>query len=146
MSRTELLSIEKDWKEITSLGNQSIKETREKALSYYILALQKAEKMMPHLTTCIDAKIPVMPIFLISCNNLAEVYCLQKQWSKADKMLKRGIYYIIFLKKEGLQVEFNKVLSNWLLKQLLLYKEFTERSNQPEEFKNIIEKLREDIF
>jgi len=99
MSRTELLSIEKDWKEITSLGNQSIKETREKALSYYILALQKAEKMMPYLTTCIDAKIPVMPIFLISCNNLAEVYCLQKQWSKADKMLKRGIYYIIFLKK-----------------------------------------------
>lgn len=144
MSKTDLLYIENDWKTLTTNGNEIVIETTEKALSKYKKALGKAEQLMEHFTKCIDFKIPIMPIFLISCNNLAEAYSVLKKWDKADKMLKRGVFYIEFLRKKELDPKADAVFSKWLFKQLLLYKEFSVRSNQPEKFKVIVEKLKQD--
>lgn len=146
MSKSDLLYIENDWKELTNLGNNLILQTTQIALSKYKLALEKAEKLMEYQKECINHQIPVMPIFLISCNNLAEVHCLLKNWKKADKMLKRGVYYILHLNKQQMNLETESVLSKWLFKQMLLFKEFSERSNQPEKYKELLQQLKDDIY
>jgi hypothetical protein len=144
MSQTDLLYLENEWKELTKAGNDLCPKTTEQALIKYRSALAKAEKLMQYLNKCIASKIPVMPIFLISCNNLAETYCKLEKWDKADKMLKRGIFYIEFLRKKELHPDAEKVFHKWLFKQLLLYKEFTVRSDQHEKYKALIERLRQD--
>lgn len=144
MSNTNLLNLENEWKELTNFGNGLILQTREKALSKYELALEKAEKLMEYQKECDAHKIPVMPIFLISCNNLAEVYCLLENWEKADKMLKRSVYYILHLKQQQLHPQASDLLSKWFFKQLLLYKDFSQRRGAPKKYETFLERLKHE--
>lgn len=72
------------------------------------------------------------------------LFCRLIGWDKAYKLLQRGVFYIEFLRKKELHPDVEQVFSKWLFKQLLLYKEFTVRSNQHDKYKVLIERLRQD--
>lgn len=145
MSQIDLLFIEEEWKDSTTTANKLLKKQRGKALLKYKSALKKAEKLMSSVHKCLEHGIPVMPIYLISCNNLAETYFLLEQWDKGEKMLKRGIFYIVFLNQKQKGIASEQVLSKGLHRQLLLYKDFCSRSKQPEKFEELYENLKSDI-
>ena len=134
MSTTDLTHIENDWKKATNLGNTVVSDKVKASLYNYKEALKKAETLMKYHSKCIKLNIPVVDIFIISCNNLAEVYCLIKNWDKADKMIKRSIYYLEYLEKQDITNEFSVKYLKQLTKQMLYYKEFTERSRLPENY------------
>lgn len=144
MSKTDLITLENDWKTLTKSGNKIVNETTEKALSKYKEALGKAEELMEHQMKCIDFKIPVMPIFLISCNNLVQVYMVLEKWEVADKMVQRGLFYILHLSSQNLHPQASKKLQKWIIKQLALHKEFALRSEQPEKFVRLLKKLEKN--
>ncbi len=93
--------------------------------------MEKAGELMQNQKDCISHNIPVMPIFIISCNNLAETHCLLKNWKGADKMLKRSIYYILYVHEEQLHSQVEHMLSKWFFNQMLLYREFSKQSGEP---------------
>ncbi len=134
MSTTDLIHIENDWKNVTITGNNLVNTAVKKALLNYKIALNKAEKLMEHQFKCSKLKIPVTHIFIISCNNLSETYSLIKKWDKAEKLLKRSIYYIEYLNHQNPESDSAYIASKQLFKQLLLFKEFSERSNQTHKY------------
>ena len=144
MSKTELFSLENEWRETTIAGNGLFKEAGQEAIFHYENALDAAERLMVFLYKCIDLRIPVMPMFLISCNNLAAAYSRLGKWDKAEKMLKRGVYYILFLKQKNLHPQVEPVFSRWLCKQMLHYSEFSLCSGHPEKFRELLNKLKDN--
>ncbi|WP_034060187.1 hypothetical protein [Lacinutrix jangbogonensis] len=145
MSTVDLLHTETIWKQITKRGNTLMESETINAVHDYETALQKAEALMEHHIKCLKLKIPVRPIFIISCNNLAEAYCHLKNWNKADTFLKRSIYYIEYLMSQPTDLSVKLIYSKQLMKQMLLYKSFSEQSNQPEKYNTLHNYLKGNI-
>ncbi|MBA3987149.1 MAG: hypothetical protein H0X63_11395 [Flavobacteriales bacterium] len=144
MSKTDLIKIEKDWKLITTSGNKLVTEKTIVAITNYENALKKDEVLMENQMKCINFGIPVMPIFLISCNNLVQAYMVIGKWDMADKMAQRGLFYILHLCSQNLHPQASKKLCKWIVKQIALYKEFAFRSKQPTKFLELLKNLEKN--
>lgn len=130
MSTSDLLSIENEWKEITVVGNSYFEAQNKIALLKYLRAFSIAEKLVTHSAACKKCNIPNIQIYLISCNNIAETYCQLKKWEQADKMYRRAIFYLLFINESAINQKDTEEISKSLFRQVLLYKEFTTKSNE----------------
>jgi hypothetical protein len=144
MSKLDLINLENDWKRSTIEGNHLMERFCDQALLEYNTAFAKAKKLMNHLTSCINSNIPILHIYLISCNNLAEAYFRTRKLKLADKMYRHAIFYTLFLQEKKAQQLSEKEIERAMHRQLLSYKDFTTVSNRPEEFEKLIGQIKSD--
>jgi hypothetical protein len=144
MSKLDLINLENDWKRSTVEGNHLMEKFCDQALLEYNTAFAKAKKLMNHLTSCINSNIPILHIYLISCNNLTEAYFRTGKLKLADKMHRRAIFYTLFLQEKKAQQLNEEEIARAIHRQLLSYKDFTTDSNTPEEFEKLIGQIKSD--
>jgi tetratricopeptide (TPR) repeat protein len=90
--------IENAWKQKTNDGNELFNQgMHDVALKEYTEALFMAEDLNTNYLETINAGIPFMRVFAISCNNIAHAYEVQGELLEAEKMLKRLIYFFLNL-------------------------------------------------
>ena len=126
MSDTCMNHLERYWKTLTVSSNENFNQKNYlEALKGYKEAMYRAEVLNNHWELCVQLKIPVIQVFLISCNNLAYTYEELHQLDLAQKFLKRAIYFLIHV------MEHNDIAASDVqadLKQALLtYADFTQR-------------------
>ena len=98
MSELCLHRIENHWKaKITGSNELFGKEKLQEALMGYEEALYRAEVLNNHPLECMQAGIPFIQIYIISCNNLANTYVELKQPQKGENILKRVFHYLLHL-------------------------------------------------
>jgi len=98
MVNSDLRAIEQYWQTLTLSSNVLYNADKfEEALLSYQCALASAELLNNHLTDCICVEVPVMQVYIISCNNLANTYIALGDFEQADRMLKRVLYYLLHL-------------------------------------------------
>lgn len=136
-----LLDIHEDWKIKTETSNHLFDEgTFEYSLSGYQEALSLAELLNNSLIEAKRAGIPVVQIFIISCNNIAFTYEKMDKNIEGQKMLKRAIYFLL-LQSNNKSLSITEIQSE-LKKAMLNYTEFVDRNDI--EIKDI-EKVFADI-
>jgi len=127
MSDTCMTHLERYWKTLTTSSNEQFNQHNYlEALEGYKEALYRAEVLNNHWEQCSRLKIPVLQVYLISCNNLAYTYEELGDLKKAQAFLKRAIYFLTHLIEEG-QV-LGKNIQGDLKRALLTYADFTQRT------------------
>jgi tetratricopeptide (TPR) repeat protein len=90
--------IEEAWKQKTVASNELFNHGKyDAALNGYTEALLKAETLNSNDEDALRAGIPLVQVFIISCNNMANTYEELGQLDKAEKMLRRSVYFVIHL-------------------------------------------------
>ncbi|WP_103071786.1 tetratricopeptide repeat protein [Aquimarina sediminis] len=98
MSEVCIKHIANYWKAKTTISNRLFNQGKFKeALLGYKDALYRAEVLNMNQEDCIRDKVPFMQIYIISYNNLANVYKELKQQEEAENTLKRVVYYLLYL-------------------------------------------------
>jgi len=128
MSDTCMNHLERYWKTLTLSSNENfVKKNYREALDGYTEALYRAEVLNNHWEQCARLKIPVIQVYIISCNNLANTYEELNELPKAQAFLKRAIYFLIHL------LETTTITSDCiqgdLKKALLTYADFSQRTH-----------------
>ncbi|MBL4755916.1 MAG: hypothetical protein JKY52_20280 [Flavobacteriales bacterium] len=143
MSKEDLIQSENRWKEITLCANNLFnKNAFDEAKSQYDTALKEAGKLVSHFNSCTNIKIPVVPIFVISCNNLANTYQELGDSSLAEVQLRRAVFFIIHLKEqEDLSPQVTESLQRELSKVVLTYSEFCKKTNQEDKSEKVFQNL-----
>lgn len=144
MSEMCLQHIESVWKEKTTSANQLFNERKFKeALMGYEEALCRAEVLNNHQIDAIEKGIPFLQVFAISCNNIAFTYDEMGEIEKGEKMLKRVIYYFIFL-SEG--QAHDSVIQNELKTAHLTYKHFADKNAiEPQDQQTVFANIQEHV-
>lgn len=102
MSTSCLQRIENYWKLKTTDANKSFNKGKYKeALTDYKEALYRAEVLTTNTKNCDGAGIPFIQVYIISCNNLANTYRELGYIDKAIKLLKRSVYYLLYLARDN---------------------------------------------
>lgn len=128
MVNSDLRAIEQYWQTLTLSSNVLYNADKfEEVLSSYQCALASAELLNNHLTDCICLEIPVMQVYIISCNNLANTYIALGDFEQADRMLKRVLYYLLHLVVHA-QLDQNEIQSE-LKRAASAYQQFAEKTN-----------------
>lgn len=124
--------IERYWQALTVANNELFnKGDFKKALSGYKDALYRAEVLNNHITECVRLKIPLIQVYIISCNNLANTYEELGKLEKAENMLKRTVYYLLHLSgNKGLNMS---EIQSELKRATLAYVRFAEKNNTEKE-------------
>ncbi|PKH49473.1 tetratricopeptide repeat protein [Tenacibaculum sp. Bg11-29] len=120
MSDTCITQIENYWKiktkNATNLFNQG---NYHEALTNYNDALYRAEVLTKNTKFCKGVGIPFIQVYIISCNNLANTYKKLNEPEKAIKMIKKTVYYLLYLTKNNqsnmqeIQSELRKATINY---------------------------------
>lgn len=119
--------LERYWKTLTVSSNENFNQKNYlEALKGYKEAMYRAEVLNNHWELCVQLKIPVIQVYLISCNNLAYTYEELHQLDQAQKFLKRAIYFLIHL-LEHTDISSMEIQSD-LKQALLTYADFTQRT------------------
>ncbi|CAA0150110.1 hypothetical protein [Tenacibaculum maritimum] len=120
MSDTCIRKIESYWKNKTTVSNELFQKGKFKdALLGYKNALYRVEVLNKNYSDCIRIGIPLIQIFMISCNNIANTYLELQQIDNAENILKRAIYYLIYttrnedINKEEIYTELRKASINY---------------------------------
>lgn len=83
--KQQLLMKVQQWVGHTETGNRHFHAgSLPESIPYYRQSLLLAEALLQHAAVCIAHHIPVIPLFIISCNNLAIVYLEQQQYEESD--------------------------------------------------------------
>jgi len=128
MANSDLRAIERYWQTLTLSSNALYNADKfEEALLSYQCALASAELLNNHLTDCIYLEVPVMQVYIISCNNLANTYIALGDFEQADRMLKRVLYYLLHLVVH-VQLDQNEIQSE-LKRATSAYQQFAEKTN-----------------
>ncbi|MNG61610.1 Tetratricopeptide repeat protein [compost metagenome] len=128
MANSDLRAIERYWQTLTLSSNALYNADKfEEALFSYQCALASAELLNNHLTDCIYLEVPVMQVYIISCNNLANTYIALGDFEQADRMLKRVLYYLLHLVVH-VQLDQNEIQSE-LKRAISAYQQFAEKTN-----------------
>jgi len=135
MSDACMNHIENHWKVLTNFANEVFdKGNFEKALSAYENALYRAEVLNNNIRDCIRLKIPFIQVYIVSCNNLANTYEKLGKYKEAEKILKRVIYYLLYLVKNK-DVDKDEIQSE-LKKSILFLNNFANKNKEKVFFKN----------
>lgn len=135
----------KVWEEKTTAANNLFSnEIFEEALFGYHEALYYAEILNKNFANCINANIPFIQLYIISCNNLANTYLELNQNDQAENMFRRVIYYLLNF-SEQVEVKTGAVHRE-LNRAVIIYTDFINRSgnekqNQQELFREVKEQL-----
>jgi len=128
MANSDLRAIERYWQTLTLSSNLLYNANKfEEALLSYQCSLASAELLNNHLTDCIYLEVPVMQVYIISCNNLANTYIALGDFEQADRMLKRVLYYLLHLVVH-VQLDQNEIQSE-LKRATSAYQQFAEKTN-----------------
>ena len=96
MRNMSLNYIEETWKLKTNSANELFNKNQyEKSLKLYKEALIQAELLNENPDFAKFSDFTFVPIFAISCNNLAFNYEELKQVENGKEMLQRAIYFIL---------------------------------------------------
>ena len=137
--------IEKHWKKLTVSANKSFNNADlKKALADYTEALYRAEVLNDNISDCIRLKIPFVQVFIITCNNLANTYEDLKNQKEADHLLKKVIYFLLYMAKSE-EVELDEIQSE-LKTATLNYVSFTERNKMEFAQEEVLLHLLKDQF
>lgn len=137
MSETCIKHIESYWKSKTTTSNEAFNNGNfEEALDGYKEALYRAEVLNKNYTDCIQANIPFIQVYIISCNNIANTYEELQQIEKAQNMLKRVVYYLLFFK--GKKTINDDEIESELKRASLGYLNFSKKNN--------LDKAHEELF
>lgn len=128
MANSDLRAIERYWQTLTLSSNLLYNADKfEEALLSYQCALASVELLNNHLTDCIYLEVPVIQVYIISCNNLANTYIALGDFEQADRMLKRMLYYLLHLVVHA-QLDQNEIQSE-LKRATSAYQQFAEKTN-----------------
>ncbi|MCS4227436.1 tetratricopeptide repeat protein [Sphingobacterium sp. BIGb0165] len=128
MANSDLRAIERYWQTLTLSSNLLYNADKfEEALLSYQCALASAELLNNHLTDCIYLEVPVMQVYIISCNNLANTYIALGDFEQAERMLKRVLYYLLHLVVH-VQLDQNEIQTE-LKRATSAYQQFAEETN-----------------
>lgn len=121
MSNADVTQIENYWKAKTTASNNLFNRGKyEEALLGYNDALYRAEILNNRFADCIQADIPFIQVYIISCNNIANTYTELGKKEEAANMLKRAVYYLLHLsgnteiKQEEVQNELRRAAVGYI--------------------------------
>ena len=148
MSDTCMNHLERYWKTLTVASNEKFNQQNYlEALTGYKEALYRAEVLNNHWALCAQLKIPVIQVYIISCNNLAHTYEELREWDKAQAFFKRVIYFLLHLLEHRSQTA--NELQQDLKQALLTYADFVQRTKghvpQDTAFNQLIETLSHQL-
>lgn len=139
--------IEDYWKTLTVSANDFFHTGNfEQALSDYQEALYRAEVMNDHRSECSELNIPFMQLYIISCNNLSNTYIELGRLEDAERMLKRVIYYLLYLVKDGdiSSDEVQNELKRASVALMAFGQEHSDKQSQQANFQLLKEELTEN--
>ena len=145
MSESCIQHVESVWKEKTNSANQFFNEGNfKKALIVYEESLFRAEVLCNNRFKAINLSIPYKQIFAISCNNIAYTHEGMNEIGKGEKMLKRVIYYFLFLTIESQGN--NSIIQNELKRALFTYTDFADRNDlEAKSYQKILHNIQEEF-
>lgn len=145
MSTSCLHQIENYWKLKTANANQLFNKGKYKeALTDYKEALYRAEVLNNNITKCNNAGIPFVQVYMISCNNLVNTYQELGEINQAIKLLKRSVYYLLYLAKNN--TSHLKEIKSELKKVVITYFNFTKVTKQSNEEEQLMLALKEGLL
>lgn len=102
MCAAELISLEADWKQATLSANALFADARclADAVDVYRTALGHAETLAAHAVASHRACLPVVPVFIISCQNLAHALLTHGESAEADALMRRAAHFPLHLMQE----------------------------------------------
>jgi len=145
MSDSCLNHIERYWQKLTLSANELFDQGEcNKALSSYQDALYRAEVLNNYANQCESLKIPFKQVYIISCNNLAYTYEKLGKLKKAEKLLRRVVYFLLHLTRNK---NYNqKEIKSELKRATLSYLSFSKNNNtEKEKQKHLMTRLKEEI-
>lgn len=96
MSNAQIGHIEETWKQKTVASNALFDQgSYVAARNGYTEAIVAAETLNVNGAEALRAGIPLIQIFVISCNNLANTLEELGQLGEAEKILKRALYFLL---------------------------------------------------
>lgn len=142
MSNTCLKQIERIWEYKTETANKLYNIGRFQAsMNVYKEALYRAEVLNNYLIDGEKNNIPILQIFVISCNNIGFTFEKMGKCEKSEKMLKRVIYYLLLQSNNKLLNSLE--VQNELKRAIVNYTDFATRNNLEV---NEITKVFKDIY
>ena len=146
MGDSFILSLENQWKTKTFAANELFKNDNfSAAMEGYNIALSKAEALNIHKTDCLRIDIPLVQIFIISCNNIAYTFEAIGDFEATDKMLKRSVYYLLSLVNS--ENSNPNVIQSELKRATLAYSDFIDKQNGEKRKKNqVFEHLKDEFL
>lgn len=100
MNDTCISHIEDHWKEQTSSSNKLFNHGEyEDALVGYEEALFRAGVLNNNYNDCLRDGIPFLQVYVISCHNMAYTYEELGLYKKAQRMLRKAIYFLLHFEK-----------------------------------------------
>jgi tetratricopeptide (TPR) repeat protein len=132
MSDVQIRHIEKTWKQKTASANELFHQRKYgEALSGYTDAIAAAETLNVNDEDALRAGIPLVQVFIISCNNLANTHEELGQLEKAEKMLRRSVHFVIYLLKHYSEERAESLYLERELKSTVLnYCDFCQRKGR----------------
>ena len=128
MNPTSIIQTENYWKAVTLASNEAFdKGNFNDALLGYKDALTRAEKLNNVISDCMCMGIPLIQVYVISCNNLANTYEELQQYNEAERMLKRVVYFLLYY-SEDKSLDTDEIQSE-LKKATLTYIGFAEKNH-----------------
>ena len=96
MSNTQVRHIENFWKQKTVDSNALFNQNKFlEALHGYTEAHVVAETLNVNYLDALKAEIPLLQVFVISCNNLANTYEELGRLEEAETHLQRAVYFLL---------------------------------------------------
>ncbi len=84
MSDCQIVATRNNWEKNTIIANKYFSDgIYSEALSRYLSVLKIAEQLNHFSQDCKRLNIPFIQLFIISCNNLSNVYTVLGEWAMA---------------------------------------------------------------
>lgn len=144
MSDTCISHVENHWKMLTMMANDFFNSGDfEKALSGYRDALYRAEVLNNHEEDCLRVGIPIMQVYIISCNNLSNTYAELGQSEEAENMLQRAVYYLLHLSRQ-VHINMNE-LQHELKRASVALLDFARKNGGKNNQEKLLKTLKEQL-
>lgn len=154
MSAAELIAVEADWKQATLSANARFADDGRAvadAVDVYRTALRLAETLAANAPASHRAGLPVVPVFIISCQNLAHALLARGEAAEADALMRRAAHFPLHLLREESAPDTDAGLIEaaraGLRRATLAYAEFAKKEGLPDtdrDLRALISSAREE--
>lgn len=108
------------WEKLTVEANKLFEKAEYfEAKEVYMNALYRAEVLNNNMDSCIESGIPFVQIYIVSCNNLASTYQAIGEIERANKILRKTLFFLLYIARENvidldeIQSEMRKAIINY---------------------------------
>lgn len=130
MNSQEIIALERQWRDHTDAANTLFNSNRHaEAAEGYASALVSAETLNRHPVSALRAGLPIVQIFVLSCQNLSNALVELDRLAEADALMRRSVHFLIHsIEDKATAADVRDEAIREVGRALIAYAEFVERT------------------